>query len=285
MNIALLSPSSPVIGIDVNELTTNLSDVSGKKVVLMPHAGDGVRFLAGTDEDRAADLMKAFIDPKITDIIAVRGGYGSVRLLDKIDYDIIRSNPKLFWGFSDATALQNALYSQSGITGYTGFQAGFLQVSVKSELCREYQSVLAGEKVEQTNLACVTKGQAIGITVGGTLSVLCGLLGTPYWPDMTGKILILEDVGEEPYVVDRFLTQLRLAGVWDKVAGVSLGEFTDCVAKDVADGSVEEVLSEHFRKMNKPVIRIPYGHKTGKMIVPIGKMVMIDADNGVFKEL
>lgn len=287
MTIALLSPSSPTVDADsrLSDLVSRVTHFCGEKVIVMPHAGHSIRFLAGTDVDRASDIMSAFMDSNITSIMTIRGGYGSVRLLDKIDYDIIRRNPKPFWGFSDATALQTALYVMADITGYTGFQAGFLQASVSDDLMQSCLSAMRGKQIEQNGLACLTKGVATGVCVGGTLSVLCGLLGTPYWPDMAGKILVLEEVGEEPYVIDRLLTQLRLAGVWDKVVGVALGDFTDCIAKDAADGCVGDVLSEHFDGMDKPVIRIPYGHRTGKMVVPIGKMVMIDADKGIFKEL
>ena len=289
MTIALISPSSPTPGMapqdSLSDLATKLSVLTADEVVVMPHAGNAVRFLAGADEERAADIMAAFSNPQITAIMTVRGGYGSARVLDRLDYDTIRRHPKPVLGFSDATALQNALFARAGITGYSGFQAGFLQTETPTELQRACLSVLAGQPVEHHGLIGLTHGTATGVMIGGTLSVFCGLLGTPYYPDVTNKIIVLEDVGEEPYVLDRLLTQLRLAGVWEKAAGVALGDFTDCVAKDPADGTVSDVLQEHFGTWSKPVIRIPYGHRTGRMVVPIGKRVLIDADQGILKEL
>ncbi len=288
MSIAIIAPSSPV-GMtlkQVHDLGNTLAAKIGQDVIVMPHVTDSMRFAAGTDANRAADVMTAFQNPDVTAILTVRGGYASNRILDKLDYDTICRNPKPVFGFSDTTALQAGLWQRAGITGYSGFQLNFLnRDDIDTKLWTSFMNALNGQPVALQNLSVMTVGVAEGIAVGGTLSVLVGLMGTPYFSDMQGRILIVEEVSEEPYKVDRMLTQLRLAGVLDEVAGIALGDFAACVAKDPSDGTIEDVLNEHFATLPVPVIRVPYGHRNGQTVVPIGKQVRIDADNGTFEEL
>ena len=167
------------------------------------------RFLAGSDDKRAEDVMWAFTDKTIDAVMTLRGGYGSARLLDKLDYKQIAKHKKPFFGFSDATALQLALWQKSKLISYSGLQASFLQDKLKEPMKESFKAFLSGKKVVWTDLTPVTAAKAKGVLIGGTLSLIVSLIGTPYEPDFKKAILVLEDVGEEPYRVDRMLSQLR----------------------------------------------------------------------------
>ncbi|MCK5297052.1 MAG: LD-carboxypeptidase [Alphaproteobacteria bacterium] len=239
------------------------------------------RFLAGSDEARADALMKLFADDEVKAIFTARGGYGSARILDLLDYDIIRQNKKIFVGFSDSTALQLALLARAGLPSFTGMtvcndlKTGQLSPLIEESLWNFFQD----KPFSINNLTCLKKGKAEGILIGGCLSLVVSLLGTPYMPDVEGAVLLLEDVKEEPYKIDRMLTQLKLAGVFEKVSGVIFGQFKDCTAKDSTDGTVEQVIKETASYINKPVISdIKYGHGADRYVLPIGKKVAIDTD-------
>ena len=238
------------------------------------------RYLAGNDEIRASSLMQLFEDPSIDAIFTARGAYGSMRLLDKIDYDLIADNPKPFIGFSDTTALQLAMLSHSRLTSYSGLalssdlKENELQVNTAESLW----ALLQGEALTIGGMQTVNPGEARGPLIGGCLSMITAILGTPYMPDMDGALLFIEDVGEEPYRIDRMLTQLRLAGIFDKVAAVLLGTFSKCAAKDPRDGVVEDVLKEITNWTEAPVVTgLPYGHHQGRHILPIGEQAKLAA--------
>lgn len=285
--IALIAPSSPAPELTPQAVQTlrDLFATRGYQIWLGPHARDTDRYLAGTDADRAADVLNAFTDDSVSAVMTVRGGYGSPRLLDRLDYAHIARHPKPFLAFSDGTALQNALYTRAGITGYSGGQATFFLHENRHAVCQSVWDVLAGQPLTIAGLTPVRGGVARGVALGGNLVVWESLIGTPYCPDMRGKILILEEVNESPYKVDRMLAHLRLAGILDQVAGVALGDFSTCVARDPTDGGIEAVLHDYFDSLSVPVVRgLPYGHTRGTTVVPIGRRVMLDADNGLFKE-
>ena len=279
--IAVIAPSSPAPELTPESLAEmqKAFEALGWHCHLESHTLDALRFLAGTDDDRAADVMKAFTDPAIDAVMTLKGGYGSNRLLDKLDYDLIRCHAKPFFAFSDGTAIQTALLTRAGITGWTGFQAGFFLKNPAARLVHSLEEALADVPFQVGGLKAWTSGTARGVSVGGTLSVLAGLVGTPYFPDMSGKILILEEVREEPYRVDRLLAQLRLAGVFERVAGIVLGDFSTCLAKDPADGTIDDVLGDYFKNLSIPVaVGLPYGHNMDHILVPIGAEVTLDTD-------
>lgn len=283
--IALIAPSSPA-----KDLTPETIDIIREKLTnanykshLTSHTLDEMRYLAGSDEDRAQDIMRAFTDDNIDIIMTIRGGYGSPRLLDKLDYDIIRKNPKPFWTISDGTALQTALYTCAGISGYSGLQGLFFLNDKNEKLIQTALGALNDNLPDIPVQKVWTSGTAQGIMLGGNLSVFTGLLGTPYFPDMTDKILVIEDVNEQPYQVDRMLTQLRLAGIFDKLAGIVLGDFSHCLSKDASDGTIEDVFTDFFTNFHVPVVQINYGHLNRETVVPIGKSVQIN--NHFVKEI
>jgi len=285
--IALIAPSSPAPDLTPDSLTL-LRDKfaeNGYQIHLGSHALDSVRYLAGTDEDRAFDVMAAFCDNTIDAVMTVRGGYGSPRLLDLLDYDLLRQNQKPFWTISDGTALQTALWARSGISGYSGLQATFFLNPQNEKLIQTGLAAAQGHLPDIPIQKTWVPGRAQGIVVGGNLTVFMGLIGTPYFPDLTGKILLMEDINEYPYRIDRLLAHLRLSGAFGQLAGIILGDFSGCVSKDLADGDIDAVFADYFQNFPIPVVQINYGHRNRETVVPIGKNVLIDTQTNRIKEI
>ena len=285
--IALIAPSSPAPDLTPETLTAlqKKFESMGYKIHLGSHALDSIRYLAGPDEDRAQDVMKAFCNETVDMVMTVRGGYGSPRILDKLDYELLRQNAKPFWTISDGTALQTALLTRSGITGYSGLQALFFLNPQNEGLIQTGLAAMQGQLPDVPVQKVWANGVAQGIVVGGNLTVFMGLIGTPYFPDMKGKILVMEDINEYPYRVDRMLAHLRLAGVFNDIAGVIWGDFSGCVSKDGGDGDIEAVFQDYFQNFPVPVVQINYGHRNRETVIPIGKEVQIDTNIGLVKEV
>lgn len=282
--IALISPASPTLTPFDKDAVKDFFAAFGYEPVYGKHAFDCDRFAAGTDRDRATDVMWAFSNPDIDAVMSVRGGYGTPRLLDKIDYSIIARNPKPFFGFSDITALQLAMFKKTGLISFTGLQASFLQQPIPTALFETFSACLNREPMTFENLTPLTKGSAQGTLIGGSLTMLISLIGTPYMPDMNGAILVIEEVGEQPYRVDRMIEQLDLSGALARLKGVVLGGFHKCVSKDKTDGTVDDVIAERFGNLNIPVLKdFHYAHGNGEIVFPIGARAVIDAQNGVLQ--
>ena len=281
--MALISPASPGPAFDKNAVECFLNDL-GYEPVYGQHAFDTHRFVAGSDIDRAADVHWAFSDPQIDAIMSIRGGYGTPRLLDKIDYQLIKKHPKPFVGFSDVTALQLALWQKCKSISFTGFQANFIGKPMAIALAETLKACLSRDPLTFEGLTSVTPGRAIGVLLGGSLTMLTGLVGTPFMPSLKGAILVLEDVQERPYRIDRMIEQLRLSGALNQIAGVVLGGFYKCLSKDETDGTIEDVIEERFGSLDVPVVRdFRYGHGDGEIVFPIGAKAILDADKGVLE--
>lgn len=252
----------------------------GFAVTKAPHLYAHKRFVAGSDEERLEDLHSFFADDGIDIVMEACGGYGSSRLLRKIDYDLIARHKKPLFGLSDTTALQLALLAKSGLPSFTGYlmKPRFGRPIIPyTEL--SLQDCLNGREQIISGLETAYSGKAVeGRLTGGCLSLVVNVVGTSYFPNPDGAILILEDVSEEPYSVDRMLTLLENAGVFDRVAAVVFGVFLDCKAKDPADGTVEDVLNEWQNRIKVPVFRsLPYGHQAGSIVWPIGGNGVLDS--------
>ncbi len=244
-------------------------------------------YLAGTDEERSNELMSFFADPSIDGIIAMRGGWGCARLLDKLDYSIIQSNPKVLMGFSDITSLLNAVHLKSGLITFHGlvgvntwneFSTNvFQQVVCSGEICS-----FPMDQSTSSSFVSINKGKATGRLFGGNLSVICGLVGSSYFEIPQNSILFLEETNEEPYVVDRLLTHLKLAKVYEKLNGVVFGNCSRCLAENPMQSiPTIEVIREHFSEIKIPVsYGSPIGHVANKWTLPIGIEVEMDADIG-----
>lgn len=273
--IGLITPSSPLkpgsLDVGIRFLEEN-----GFKIKLGKHINDSMRFLAGNDADRAKDFMDFVQDSQVKAIIATRGGQGSQRLLPLLDYNIIRSHPKIVVGFSDTTALQLGLLTKAGLASYTGFT---LTVDINALIEKTLLSCLKGESYQITDGTPVHPGVIEAPIVGGNLSLLASLIGTPYQPNFKGNILLLEDVGVEPYNVDRMISHLDLAGVFDQISGIIIGEFEDCISKNPDGGTIEDVINEWSHRFRVPCLKdFPYGHGERRCVLPIGKRIKLDVN-------
>lgn len=275
--IGLIAPSSPLNPGDL-EQGIHFLEQHGFKIKLGNHINDTDRFLAGKDEDRTSDIMDFFKDNDVKAIIAIRGGQGSQRLLPLLDYEIIAAHPKIVVGFSDTTALQLGLLKKIGLVTYTGFT---LTVQRNNLVEKTLIECLSGKPLQINESITVHSGIAEGPLVGGNLMILTNLMGTPYQPDFKGCILLIEDVGIEPYNVDGMISQLDLAGVFDQVAGVIFGQFELCANRNPNHkDTVEDVINEWSTRLKVPCIKdFPYGHGTKNCVLPIGANVILDADN------
>jgi len=267
----------------------------GLKPTAGTHALDRHGYFAGTDADRAADVMAAFKDPDVKAIFALSGGWGAARLLPLLDFDIIRANPKVIIGYSDITALLCGIYAKTGMTTFHGpngtsrwrpaVVAAAKQILFDARSPTIKNPVPDYDTLAQHSLRVqtVVPGTAEGALVGGNLTVLTALAGSPYMPDMKGKILFLEDVGEAIYRVDRMLSTLQLSGALDTVNGIIFGGFTD-VGND-GDGYGAFALMdifEHYGKLAEvpTFYGAPFGHIASNSIMPIGTRARMDADAG-----
>jgi muramoyltetrapeptide carboxypeptidase len=265
-----------------------------------PHLRTRFGYLAGRDADRAADLNAMYADDDVRAVLAVRGGWGSARILPMLDFDLIRAHPKLLVGFSDITALHMAFAKRAGFTTIHGPNAGSAWGKLSWDSFRQIAFAGAAPtynnpKADEDRLVqrkwrtqTIRPGKASGRLLGGNLTVLTSLLGTPYLPDFDGAILFLEDVEEAEYRIDRMLTQLALAGVLRRVAGVVFGQCTNCRATGTAIGgfTLSEVLRQHLQPLGVPVFEgALFGHVDDQFSLPVGVRAEIDATAGSIRML
>ena len=297
--VGLVSPSSATDDSFSLQLAREAMEALGFKVRSGEHYGARWGHLAGTDAQRAGDLNAMFADRQVRAIVCVRGGSGAARVLPLLDYGLIRRNPKVLLGYSDITALLNAVLAQSGLVGFHGpigagswnsFNADqFRRMFFQRELMQYRNLAETGDELVQRRNRTVTiaGGKARGELVGGNLTVLTALAGSPYLPDFSGKILFLEDVSEAPYRVDRMFSTLKLMGALDKVAGVIFGECTDCKPGDgYGSLTLEQIFDDYITPLGIPAYRgAMIGHIREQFIVPVGGKVELDADAGTFRLL
>ncbi len=249
-------------------------------------------YLSGDDDLRLADIHRMFADPNIDAVWCIRGGYGTPRLLDKIDWELLRQHPKPLFGYSDITGLHLAMHARVGTP--TLHSPQLCSVGLHPENDRPSRASLIAALTSTAPLGtlaqpegcppitCLAPGVAEGTLIGGNLSLVVALLGTPFFPDMRGKVLFLEDVGEKTYAIDRMLTHLRLAGVFDQCAAIVLGTFSDCPVEHQAFGlSLPEILTEVVVPCGKPALfGLQVGHVRPSLSLPMGIRVRVDADAG-----
>jgi len=293
--IGLVAPASPVPPGPILKRGQAVLRELGFHVRMGRHVRRRRNFLAGEDANRAEDLNEMFADPEVKAVFCVRGGYGTARLLDRLDFDALRAHPKVLLGYSDITALELAVYRRLGLVSFYG-------PMVTTEMARTFLP-----ETRRRMLAAVTStdppkpisvvprasrrqvihpGSAEGSLVGGCLSVLVTLLGSDYMPSLEGAVLFLEDLDEEPYRLDRYLTQLRLCGALLGVSGVAVGQLINCEPrKDRAayirsHGSLD-VLRDRLGDLGVPVLAgLGFGHGRHQATLPQGIRVRLDADAG-----
>ena len=263
----------------------------GYKVVESHHVLDSCGYLAGKDEDRVDDLNFMFRDSQIDAVFCSRGGYGVPRIIDEIDFDALQNNPKIFVGYSDITSLNLAILAKTGLISFSGpmvaveMGAGINQFTEQNFWKTLKTSNSMGVLKNPSDLPIQVKktGRTKGTLLGGCLSLINVVLGTPYCPDFNEAILFIEDIEEEPYRVDRYLAQLRMAGILDQISGLVLGQFVDCVPSDpeTPNLKIEQVFDDYFSGLDIPIIsNFAYGHVPVKNTLPVGLQVELDTEKG-----
>ena len=264
-------------------------DALGYKVIVADSCREKYGYLAGTDASRAKGLNQMFRDDRVDAVVCMRGGYGVTRMLDQVDFDVIRANPKLLLGYSDITALHTAIHGKVGMVTLHGpmpdrawmeFDDFSRESMLRALTSTEPLGVIANP--EGLEPKCYVPGRCEGQLVGGNLSLLALLCGTPYQLNTEGKVLLLEDVGEYVYRLDSMLTQLRLAGLFERCAGVVLGGFTNCPEEYVDYAlHLEDVIRDIIVPAGKPVLaNLSIGHTPVKITVPLGVNCAVDAEAG-----
>lgn len=232
------------------------------------------RYLAGDDIERARSVNRLFSDPGIKGILCARGGYGALRILNHLDWEMIRKNPKPFMGYSDITAILTAILAETGMPVLHGPHVVSL-ATADAKTLDSFVDILSGltKTIEMPNGKAIREGIGMGILKGGNLATLCHLLGTRFQPDFAGAVLFFEDIGEPAYKIDRMLTQMKLAGVFDKIRGVITGSFENCDNEEY----IEEIVSECFDEYNIPVLSgLDAGHGKTNLSLSFGEMIKMD---------
>ncbi|MCU0783494.1 MAG: LD-carboxypeptidase [Verrucomicrobia bacterium] len=330
--IGIIAPASPPPDPENLDRGVAALEKLGFKMKLAPHVHKRHGFLAGSDRDRAGDLMRMFTDRKVNAILCVRGGHGTTRLLPLLDYRAIRANPKIFVGYSDITALHCAFLTQANLISFHGPMVNsdfakadmspFTLESFLRMLClappmegRARHSVRAAVQIllaerrarsdapyptsislaatggishgyRRKTVQILRRGVARGQLIGGNLTLLCNLIGTPWQPPFRDRILFFEDLREEPYRFDRMLTCLLNCGLLQQVAGIAIGINRDCEdpkakrAKEYRQ-TLEDVFCERLLPLKVPVVSgLPFGHVQHNATLPIGATVELDANRG-----
>src|SRR5690606_4864676 len=295
--VGIISPSSAMANEMEFVFAREAMEALGFKVVVGAHVADGRGHVAGTDGERAQDLNDMFAHPDVKAIICLRGGSGAARILPLIDYENIKRNPKPLLGYSDITALHQAIFTQTGLITFHGpngsgswnsFNAKqFQKLFFEQEQMRYENELVRGDDlvIKQNRIQTITPGTAEGIIVGGNLTVLTALAGSPYLPDFQDKILLLEDIEEGPYRIDRMMSTLQLMGALDKIKGFIFGQCTDCEPSGgYGSLTLNQILEDFILPLGIPAYRgAMIGHIPKQFIVPIGAKVRMDASKGLFE--
>lgn len=286
--IGVIAPSSPADEKDVEKAKSEL-EALGFRVKLGQNCFESYGgYLAGTPISRAHEIHSMFTNKGIDAIMCLRGGYGTPHLLDLLDFDLLKKNPKVFIGYSDITALHISLQQKANLATIHGPMAtrgiGSLHPLPKKYLLQAIMEAKPLRKIinpEEEEICCLVKGRAKGKIIGGNLSLIIATMGTPYEIDTRGKLLFLEDVGEEPYRIDRMLTQLRLAGKFEEAAGIILGSWQDCEPIKYPDCfSIPDLFERIIAPFSKPAIyNVQSGHDQWNIPLPLGVEASLDATN------
>lgn len=286
-NIALIAPAGPINENQLAKAQEKIHELGFNSCftdrILLKKG-----YLAGKDNERLKDLHEAFDNTEIDAILCIRGGYGSARIIDQIDYSIIKRNPKIFIGYSDITALLNAIWQKTGLICFHGVVGNSaFSTYTRNHFLQLMTNNLESNKIvshPNSNTYNINTGTARGKLVGGNLALINSLLGTPYQIDFTDKIVFLEDIGEAPYKIDRMLTQLLLTGQLEKAAGIVLGEFYKCdIDNDEITHenslSLKYVLEDRLKGLNIPILgNFSFGHIKDQAIFPIGLEAELNTD-------
>lgn len=279
--IGIISPASSPDDLTRIEKGVNYLERLGYQVEVGKNVGQNCGYLAGKDEQRLEDLHYMFSKPEIKAILCVRGGYGSPRLLNLIDYNLIKKNPKIFVGYSDITALQMAFLKKAGLVTFAG---PMLAVDFWNEVSpfteQMFWEVITSKKKfgkvtnpENEKFYILKNGETEAQVIGGNMALICSIMGTNYMPSFKDTILMLEEIGEAPYRVDRMFNQLKLAGALDQLKGIILGRFVDCYESDEYKKTLtlNEVIDDYMGKLEIPVVyNFKHGHVKDNITIAFG---------------
>lgn len=296
--VGLITPSTAVT--DPEKLRT--AERTTRYFDLVPKWGKNVGkragYVGGSVEERVDDLHQMFSDSTVKAVFCIRGGYGSSQILKNIDYKLVERNPKIFVGYSDITAMHLAIYRMTGLVTFHGpvpmsafttyTQNAYRRALFEARPLGELTNPPEANPLRPSHtLRSVRSGKARGPLIGGNLSLIAATMGTPFEIDTRGRILFVEDVEEQPYSIDRMLTQLRLAGKLEQAAGIVFGECKDCRPRDYQPSFVEgsfttpEVVDRILGDLRIPVLSgLTIGHTDDQLTLPVGVMAELDADKG-----
>lgn len=295
--LGLVAPGSYISEEELQESIKNLNDlgfdVTYSKDVLLQTG-----YLAGTDKERAKDLMDKFTDKSVKGIVCARGGYGCTRILPLLNYNLIRSNPKVLIGYSDVTALLYGIYQQAGLITFHGpvgtstFNEysvnNFKKVLMNPERTETFNNSNSGSDENTYGVNTLVEGKSKGRLIGGNLSIMVSLIGTRYDVSYSRKIIFIEEVGEEPYRIDRMLTQLIESGKLKHASGIMMGIFKDCEVKEKNPSfkksfTLMEVLKDRLSNLKIPVIYgMSFGHVNDKFTIPFGALAELNTSDQTF---
>lgn len=286
--IGLIAPSSDANKKRVDKSIEYLKSL-GFKVKIGDSCYSKYGYLAGKDDLRVKDIHNMFSDKEVDGIICIRGGYGVSRILDKIDYDIIKNNPKVFVGYSDITALHIAIHNECNLITFHGpMTVSNMEDGLDDFSLESFRNTLMNNDIigrvnnpKGEKITTLVKGKTQGKIIGGNLALISATIGTPYEIDIKDKILFIEEIGEEPFRIDRMIMQLKLSGKLDEVKGIVLGDFNKCEPEDPNDHNLMKVIEDLLVSLNKPMIfNIKSGHCSPIITLPLGAEVELNADEG-----
>jgi muramoyltetrapeptide carboxypeptidase len=288
--VMMVSPASPIAE-DRLTAITELLEADGYRVEVAPHALECHEYLAGTDADRASDLLAAFEDSSVQAVLCTRGGYGCARLLPMLDFDRLAAQGKMFLGFSDITTLHVAL-NRRGLVTYHAPMALTLSYEREPWVYESFRRCLRGDdplSVPAPRAQTITPGKARGRTIGGCLCLLADTIGTVEPLETAGKILLIEDVDESPHRLDAMLTHLRNVGLLQRAAGIVFGEMTRSeqrVEQSIGGRPWRDIVIDRVGDLGIPsVLDFPFGHMKTMLTVPLGLEAELDADAGMLRLL
>jgi muramoyltetrapeptide carboxypeptidase len=289
--IGVISPASTPGDLLNIENGVKYIEKNGYRVEVGKNVGKYHGYLAGSDEERLSDLHDMFRNKNINAVFCVRGGYGSARILDKIDYKLIQNNPKIFVGYSDINALQMAFFAKCGLITFAGPMVASDFADEISSFTEEafWRVITSNIKVgrlynpNKEKFFAIKKGSAQGRILGGNLTMINSLISTEYLPKLKDSILLLEEINEAPYRIDRMLNQFRIMKIFKNVKGVILGDFVKCVENDSDKRtlSLNDVVIDYFEELKIPVIyNFRHGHLHDKITIPFGLKTTLNASRG-----
>jgi muramoyltetrapeptide carboxypeptidase len=297
MTLGIVAPSGPLGGNDDLDADIAALQALGLRVVLGAHVRDQRGYLAGQDQDRADDLVAMLERTDVDAIMCLGGGYGAHRTVRALDIERLRQlrpqPPKVFTGYSDITVLHAVLQRELGWTTFYGpmvrgwARRDHATRAIWRRVVMEGEAPTITPVVDGTAITTIATGRATGPVLGGCLSLISTLVGTPWQIDFRGAIMLVEDINEQPYRIDRMLTHLALSGAFDGCAGIVVGEHVGCEADD-AEGSLSllDVLHDCFAPLGMPVVYgLPVGHGAQLHTVPLGARAELDADAGTLRFL